>query len=335
MRVLYVGSGAVNLCLAGWMHSGTSVTQFLVRTPDNELIRTQAFQCRLPGDKNQRVYKCQAFASLEGVERPDLVIVGVKNYSLNQALDKIEAAFGTEIPVMSVLNGVNHVHIVSKRFKNALFATISFNAFRTSQISATAVGGTVGLSATDPANKTLETIYKILRRKIGVRLIENPLDAAHCKLILNLGNSLLTIVAFHENRNRELDVLQKISTQIFNEGVDVLKKAGVNEAKIPGMPTWLLIRLTKWLPQRIVLPILEKKLKANSINSMAQDLAAGSDQTELEDINGYFVEFAEKSGVEIPYNRALYHIFKEWLANVDQPLTPSELLVHIRSFSKR
>jgi len=317
------------------MHSGTSVTQFLVRTPDNELIRTQAFQCRLPGDKNQRVYKCQAFASLEGIERPDLVIVGVKNYSLNQALDKIEAAFGTEIPVMSVLNGVNHVYIVSKRFKNALFATISFNAFRTSQISATAVGGTVGLSATDPANKTLETIYKILRRKIGVRLIENPLDAAHCKLIMNLGNALLTIVAFHENRNRELDVLQKISAQIFNEGVDVLKKAGVKEARIPGMPTWLLIRLTKWLPQRIILPIFEKKLKANSINSMAQDLAAGSDQTELEDINGYFVQLAEKTGVEIPYNRAMYHIFKEWLANGDQPLPPSELLARIKSFSKR
>lgn len=47
MRVLYVGSGAVNLCLAGWMHSGTGQSTFLVRTPDNELIRTQAFQCRL------------------------------------------------------------------------------------------------------------------------------------------------------------------------------------------------------------------------------------------------------------------------------------------------
>jgi 2-dehydropantoate 2-reductase len=166
-------------------------------------------------------------------------------------------------------------------------------------------------------------------------LVENPLDAAHCKLVLNLGNALLTMVAFHKYRNRELDVLQKISAELWNEGVDVLKRAGFKEAKIPGMPPWLLLRLSKWLPKSIILPIFEKKLKANSINSMAQDLKAGAANTELEDINGYFLNMAESAGVEVPYNRALYTIFKEWKENGDQPLKPSELLSRINSFSKR
>ena len=334
LRVLYVGSGAVNLCLAGWMHSGTSITQFLVRTPENELIRTQAFQCRLPGDKNKRVYKCQAFASLDRVERPDLIVIGVKNYSLTTALGAIESAFGNEVPVMSVLNGVEHVDLISARFKDAIFATIAFNAFRNSQIDAVAVGGTVGLSASDPNSKGLEAVHKILKRKISVSLVKNPRDAAMCKLVINLGNALLTIVGFHNNRNQQLDILQKLTAEILNEGIDVLKKAEVNEAKISGMPRWFLIRLSKILPQKIILPIFEKKLKANSINSMAQDVAAGANQTELEDINGYFVKLADELGVEVPYNKALYHLFKKWLSEGNQePVKPSKLLSAIKSFS--
>lgn len=336
MRVLYVGSGAVNLCLAGWMHSGTTHTQFLVRKPDNDLIRTQAFQCRLPGDKNKRVYKCQAFASLDGVERPDLVVIGVKNYSLSQALDAIESAFGNDIPVMSVLNGVTHVDEISSRFPNALFATIAFNAFRNSQIEAEAVGGTIGLSASNLNSKIIVEVHKILKRKISVTLINSPKDAARCKLVINLGNALLTIVGFHENRNRELDALQKLTAEILNEGVDVLKKAGVKEAKISGMPRWLLIRMSRMLPQKIILPIFEKKLQSNTINSMAQDVEAGGGQTELEEINGYFVRLADELGVDVPYNRALYQLFKKWLEEgVHEPVKPSKLLAAINSFSSR
>lgn len=326
----------MNLCLAGWMHSGTTHTQFLVRTPENDLIRTQAFQCRLPGDKNKRVYKCEAFSSLDGVPRPDLVVIGVKNYSLTAALDKVEEAFGKDISVMSVLNGVEHVDEISTRFNDAIFATIAFNAFRNSEIEAEAVGGTVGLSASNPDSKALVEVNKILKRKISVTLVSNPKDAALCKLVINLGNALLTIVGFHDNRAQELDVLQKLTAEILNEGIDVLKKAGVKESKISGMPRWLLIRLSKMLPQKIILPIFEKKLKANSINSMAQDVSSGSAQTELEDINGYFVRLADKVGVEVPYNKALYHLFDKWVKEGGQePVKPSTLLSAIKSFSNR
>ncbi|MBI1289077.1 MAG: hypothetical protein GC178_16040 [Flavobacteriales bacterium] len=335
MNVLYIGSGAVNLSLAGWMHSGTTQTSFLVRTSDNELIRTQAFQCRLPGDKNMRVYKCKAFSSLDGVERPDLVVFGVKSYSLDEAVDKVLDAFGADVPVMSVLNGVRHVEVLQSKFKTTMFATIAFNAHRTSQIAAVAEGGTVALSSTDLKNPTVQSVHYILKRKISVTLVDRPLDAARCKLVINLGNALLTIVAHHKNRGRQLDVLQEISSHLLWEGVQTIKKAGTKEVRIPGMPPWMLLRLSLMLPKFVILPIFEKKIRSTNINSMAQDMEAGNDSTELEDINGYLIDLAEKVGVQVPYNRALYHIFKEWAAAGGQPITPSELLSRINSFSKR
>jgi 2-dehydropantoate 2-reductase len=279
------------------------------------------------------VYKCEVFASLDGVERPDLVVIGVKSYSLDQVMDTISDHFGNDIPVMSVLNGVRHIDVISSRFPNAIFATIAFNAYRASQIAAVAVGGTAGLSAFDPKNKAMEKVRYILKRKISVGIAKNPNDAAHCKLVINLGNALLTIVGFHENRRRELGIVQQLMAEIHWEGVRAIRKAGIKEARVPGMPPWILLWASKTLPQFIILPIFEKKMRANSINSMAQDLESGSDTTELEDINGYLISLADKVGVEAPYNKALYGIFKEWVKGDRQPLKPSELVSRINSFS--
>jgi 2-dehydropantoate 2-reductase len=281
------------------------------------------------------MYKCKAFASIDEVEQPDLIVIGVKSYSFSEVLDKIEQRFGNQIPVMSVLNGIEHVHLLSKRFENALFATITYNAYRKAADEAIAAGGTLGLSASKQSSKMLETVHRILKKKVSVSLVENPLDAAHCKLVMNLNNALFTIVGFHDNRNRELSVLQRLSSEIMNEGVDVLQKAGVKEAKIPGLPTWMLIRLGKILPQFIIVPIFKKKTRTSVINSMAQDLKAGSANTELEAINGYFLNMAEQHQVEVPKNKALYQIFKEWSGEDGEPISPSELEHQLNTFSTR
>lgn len=333
MNVLYIGSGAVNLCLAGWMHSGTNQTSFLVRTADNELIRTQAFQCRLPGDQNMRVYKCNAVSSLQELERPDLVVIGVKSYSLNSVIKQILEAFGSDVPVMSVLNGVRHVEILQKEFNHTVFATIIFNAYRQSPISAVAGEGSVILSSSDPNSQMLNSINLILKRKVSVKIASNPLDAARCKLVINLGNSILTIVGHHKNRNREIDVLQKISARVMWEGVQTVRKAGTKEVLVSGMPPWILLWLSTVLPSFVMVPIFTNKLKDTRINSMAQDMEAVAGQTEFEDINGYLIRLAEEVGTSVPYNRALYHIFKEWMEKGAQPMRPSELLSRINSFS--
>ncbi len=335
MKILYVGAGAVNLCLAGWLHSGTQETSFLVRSEDHELIRTQAFQCRLPGDKNTHIYKCKAVASLDAVEAPDLVVFGVKSYSLNDVVKKVQDAFGRDIPVMSVLNGVRHIEVLEKEFSNVIFATIGFNAYRTSSIMSVAAGGALVLSSANNESPLVQTLYNTLKRKIRVSLAKNPMDAAHTKLVINLGNALLTITAYDKNRNRQLPELQKLMTNLLREGVQVMRKNGVKEVRMPNMPPWILLSITKELPSFISQPFFKKKMQVSVINSMAQDLKNDSKETELEDINGYFLKLAQKVGVETPYNRALYELFKEWHREGAQPVSPKELMSKFKSFSSR
>lgn len=326
MRVLYIGSGAVNLTLAGWMHSSTSQTSFLVSNPQHELIRTQAFQCQLPGDRNFRVYRCKAVHSLEGMKTPDLIIFGVKSHLLHQLIDQVKTAFGTDVTVASVLNGVKHVELLREAFAKCVFLTIGHNAYRTSDLAAVAMGGSVVVSSFG-AEKEADQLHAILKRKISTDRTLDPMAVAHCKLIMNLNNALLTLVQFHHHRERDLPVLQQLVSNMIWEGVRVIRKHGVKEVSIPGAPSWLLVFLSRIMPQFIALPIFKKRMAKYPITSMAQDLEGGARKTEVEDINGYFLELADGYGVDVPYNRAIYSCFKEWVeSGMEKDHTPSDVL---------
>jgi 2-dehydropantoate 2-reductase len=299
------------------------------------MVKKQSFQCHLPGEKNFRLYRTQVFSDLGDCDTPDVVVIGVKSYALDEVVQQIQQRFGTEIPVMSVLNGVRHVELLRSVFSKCIFATIGYNAYRTGPDKAVAIGGSVVLSSTDNSMPVVDEMYRTLKAKIGVRLAENPLNVAHCKLVINLGNALLTMVAFHKNREREIPELHKVASTMLVEGIKVMRKAGVKEVRIPSMPPWFLIQISAVLPSFIGVALFNRKMAGSSINSMAQDILSGSKNTELEDINGYFLQLAAKEGIDVPYNQAVYDLFKTWVEGNRQPLRPSEVLSAVNSVSNR
>ena len=53
--------------------------------------------------------------------------------------------------------------------------------------------------------------------------------------------------------------------------------------------------------------------------------------TELESLNGHFLRLAEKVGLDACYNRALYDISREWLAQPEiRPMHESGLWAKLR-----
>jgi ketopantoate reductase len=194
------------------------------------------------------------------------------------------------------------------------------------------LSGSIALSSHTDC-KIIGRLREVLEHSIPITVVTNPTDVAHCKLVMNLGNALLAMVAYHEHRDIELPELQELIANMMWEGVLVLKKNGINEVKVPGLPSWVLIKLSVKLPGFVVVPIFRKKMKNSSINSMAQDLSNGSEQTELEDLNGYLIELAEKHSMKIPYNKGVYQLFKKWNRKGAQPLTPSVVLNEVKSLS--
>lgn len=114
MRILVIGAGALGgyfgACLA---RAGRDVT-FLVRQRRAEQLARDGLRVVSPhGD-----FTVPGTTVLAGDLREpfDLVLVGVKSYSLDEALDQFAPAVGPETAILPILNGMAHLDTLSARF---------------------------------------------------------------------------------------------------------------------------------------------------------------------------------------------------------------------------
>src|SRR5260370_34068956 len=114
MKILVVGAGAVGGYFGGRLaEAGRDVT-FLVRSRRAESIRKQGLQIVSPhGDAT--VHPKLVLAGQ--IASPfDLILLSVKAYGLDAAMDDFAPAVGTETSILTMLNGMRHLDVLSRRF---------------------------------------------------------------------------------------------------------------------------------------------------------------------------------------------------------------------------
>jgi 2-dehydropantoate 2-reductase len=113
MRILVVGAGALGGYFGGCLiRAGRDVT-FLVRPRRAEQLARQGLQIVSPhGD-----FTVPAATVLAGgIRHPyDLILVGVKSYSLDEAMDDFAAAVGPTTVILPILNGMGHLDRLGAR----------------------------------------------------------------------------------------------------------------------------------------------------------------------------------------------------------------------------
>jgi 2-dehydropantoate 2-reductase len=119
MRMLVVGAGATGGYFGGRLaQAGRDVT-FLVRPARAEKLRAEGLQIVSPHGDVTLVPKLVMAGDVG--EAFDAVLLTVKGYSLAGAMDDFAAAVGPQTMILPVLNGMQHVDILSERFgKNAV-----------------------------------------------------------------------------------------------------------------------------------------------------------------------------------------------------------------------
>jgi 2-dehydropantoate 2-reductase len=114
MRVLVIGAGALGgyygACL---VRAGADVT-FLVREGRAEQLRRDGLKVVSPhGDFTVQPKILQA---PELNEPFDVVLVGVKAYSLDDAMGQFSPAVGANTMILPILNGLRHIDVLTARF---------------------------------------------------------------------------------------------------------------------------------------------------------------------------------------------------------------------------
>src|SRR5882724_10013555 len=118
MRLLVVGAGSTGGYFGGRLvQAGRDVT-FLVRPRRVAQLREGGLQIVSP---HGAVTVRPKLVTADDIVAPyDAVLLAVKAYSLDAAIDDFATAVGPETTIMPVLNGMRHVDILEERFVRAL-----------------------------------------------------------------------------------------------------------------------------------------------------------------------------------------------------------------------
>ena len=313
--VVLFGAGAVGGTIAGWLAPHLPGL-YVVDLPKNaELLRAKGLTTYVAGDASSRATApVKAAASLAEAPKPDFVLVCVKNYSLDAVCRLLRDQAGPDVPVAGFQNGVENQRILPLYFKKPIFGIVGYNAWIDEP-------GVVGAQRRGPLilgirkggpERELRELAALLGRGVRTAVTDRLEDAAYTKMIVNLANSLTTLVGHGFQPISDPAVFQRLMTGLAAEGVAIVRASGYREVRMEGLPSWTVMRAAAALPRFLTRPLFERNMRKMVVSSMAQDvLQRGSADSELESLNGRFIELADRAGLKAPYNRAIYELCRE------------------------
>jgi 2-dehydropantoate 2-reductase len=114
MRILVVGAGATGGVFGGRLaQAGRDVT-FLVRPSRAESLRAHGLQ--ITGVLGDLTLQPQLTVTGEIASTYDLILLGVKAYALEAAIDDFAPAVGPATTILPMLNGMRHIDLLVERF---------------------------------------------------------------------------------------------------------------------------------------------------------------------------------------------------------------------------
>ncbi|HEC82737.1 MAG TPA: ketopantoate reductase family protein [Thermoplasmatales archaeon] len=236
------------------------------------------------------------------MKKYDVVILTTKAYDTEKAVKEILRRFG-KIPVLSLQNGLKNEEIISEIIgeEYTLGGVTSHGAtfIENGRIFHAGKGETIiGEMNGEMTERIKKIAYAFNKCGIETEISRNIKKEIWKKAIINASiNGLTSILKCKngyliENKNAEI-LLEKICS----ECIEISQKNEIDVGEE-------MIKKTKEVATRT----------SENISSMLQDLLNGK-KTEIDEINGAFIEMAKKKGVEAPVNEFV-HLAVKSMENV-------------------
>ena len=339
-KVLFIGAGAIGASVTAWLtESGGSVWVMDVGET-LAALRTggiTTYQFSAPERTRRTVH-------VRTIDRPgylpdvDIVVLAVKNYSLGAVARQVRDELGDRPIIVSMANGIDNQRLLPKFFTKVIYCVVCYNARR----DAPAVVGYHGkgpllIGALDNTlGAELRRVQSVLSHACPTLIVDRLQDAVHTKIVINLANALDALVGHGWRPLSNFAAYQRLLTQTLWEGVRIVRAAGYREYRMPGIPSFGMLRLAAVLPGWLIRPVFRRRLQAIVMSSMVQDVELrGAQDTELESITGYVVRLAAEHGVSAPYNEAIYRLGREKFHSGFAPMRCEEVLAEVERQRQR
>ena len=252
-------------------------------------------------------------AVTEPVGGVDLVILAVKSYDTASAAEQIVATCGTDVPVLSVQNGVGNEQTLANAgcrrvLAGSLTTPVSVLAPGTIRIDKanSAVGLAAWSSAATPGD--LDRVCGVFGRSaFATTRYDDPASLKWTKLLLNIvGNATSAILNQNPEEVFAEPSLVDLEIGAWREALQVMKASAIKPVKVGSYPFNLLGPAIRVLPRFVIRPILRSQViggRGDKMPSLHIDVYGGRGRSEVGWLNGAIVDQGEQVGVETPINR--------------------------------
>ena len=272
MKIAVIGAGAVGSVIGGLLSKAGEDVTLIGRKAHVEAINQNGLI--LDGESGKTVIRVKAAENLDF--KPDLALLTVKSQDVESSVKKAKPFLSGTL-VVTMQNGVRSDDIVAGVLgkENIISSVVTFNgeflkpgkALYSSLLSKTAllIGEPFGVKG-----NRLQSLSPLFNKAIGTDISEDIRGAHWTKLLYNLITAVPAVTGLSYQEGNRYPQIRELNINLMKEGLEVIKKAGIKTAPVPGMPPSLIETMAK-------MPLAESSsMMKNIIESLGKTPALGS-----------------------------------------------------------
>lgn len=321
--VLIYGAGAVGCLLGGILAGGGCRVTLLGRPGARRPIAGHGLRVSLH-DREIPVRPRYVTAISEIDTTPDLIVLAMRSFDVEAALDDLRQVVEDGTTVLTVQNGLGTEELVARELPGARIVagslTLSAAFEGAGRVVSSSRSGGIALAPVSSGGDAGDIAGLFDAGGIPVGVVDDYRSMKWSKLLLNMmANGVPAILGWPPGEVYRLPGLFRIERASVREALRVMRAEGSQPVALPGFPVhalaWL-FRMPDAVSRRFLLPRIDGA-RGDKMPSLLLDLEAGRERTEAGWLYGAVAEAGERVGVGTPVNRRLVRILEAITANPD------------------
>lgn len=227
LKVVMLGAGAIGGSVGAWLAARHDNVWFHDLPAVNERLRREGLTV-YPQDRRDQAQtvRVRVLDELASAVDADVVVLGVKNYSLEPIARMVRERLGDRPLIVGLQNGAANQSILPRYFSRVIYGVISYNAWLDAD-------GAIGYQKKGPLHlgtrhnelqDELAEVTRLFNLGVETHATQALNDAVHCKLVINLTNSLTTLVGLNFRPISDEGLFQKLLANQLVEGVQIVRR---------------------------------------------------------------------------------------------------------------
>ncbi len=243
MKISVIGAGAIGGLVAGYLKSKGEEVSLAGHPASVKAIQKNGL--KISGVRGNLDIKIDTAETL--TRKSDLVILATKTQDIDTAL-RSNAGFIPDALILTTQNGIRADAIVAKYIKreNIIASIVMFGAtsLNPGEIVHNFEGSWIIGKAYQNNDENVFEVSRILNQVFPVVISEEIKGMKYLKVFVNANNCIPAILGLSMQEAFSDVRLSRISIAIWREGLDIVRKAGINLLSLPDFPLERILKLT-------------------------------------------------------------------------------------------